>query len=108
MKFTILFLSLFGAIMLGIIFHETIHLMQAKPPYSICYDINQKSFAHVDGDFESKRNVTLEVPAYILSIMVTITLFMAVYIDFKENKNTKGKGKIWKNYFRNVYKNIYK
>ena len=82
-KFTILFLALFGAIFLGTIIHESVHLAQAKEVYSICYDVDQKSFAHVDGDFENKQYASLEIPAYIISILVTLVLFACILVDLK-------------------------
>ncbi|MEK6862849.1 MAG: hypothetical protein AABW57_01655 [Nanoarchaeota archaeon] len=82
-KFTILFLALFGAIFLGTIIHESVHLAQAKEVYSICYDVNQKSFAHIDGDFENKQYASLEIPAYVISILTVLVLMVCIFIDFR-------------------------
>mgnify|MGYP001576216764 CR=1 FL=1 len=82
-KFTLMFLALFGALLLGMIFHESIHLVQAKEPYSLCYDVAQNSTFHVTGDFENKNTLSLELPAYIISILATIVLFICIIIDFK-------------------------
>ena len=82
-KFTILFLALFGVIFLGTIIHESVHLAQAQEVYSICYDVNQQSFAHVEGDFENKQSAALEIPAYIISILVTLVLMICVFVDLK-------------------------
>ena len=82
-KVTILFLALFGAIFLGTIIHESMHLAQAQEVYSICYDVNQQSFAHVEGDFGNKQTAALEMPAYIISILTTLVLMTCIIIDFR-------------------------
>jgi hypothetical protein len=85
-KFTILFLSLFGIIFLGAIMHEGIHLVQAKEVYSICYDVNQKSFMHINGNFENKQYSSLELPAYIIQGLIILTLVMCLIVDFQLNR----------------------
>lgn len=82
-KFTILFLALFGAIFLGTIIHESVHLVQAQEVYSMCYDVGQQSFMHVDGDFGNKQTASLEIPAYIISILATLVLILCIVIDFR-------------------------
>ena len=82
-KFTILFLALFGAIFLGTIIHESVHIVQAEKVYSMCYDVGKNSFMHVEGDFGNKNTLNLEMPAYIISILTTITLIICLIIDFK-------------------------
>ena len=88
-KFTIMFLSLFGIIFLGTVIHESVHLAQAKEVYSICYDVAQKSFAHVDGDFGNRASSSLELPAYIISIFAILILIICIVFDFwlREKKN---------------------
>ena len=83
MKFTFIFLALFGAIFLGTIIHESIHLVQADEVYSMCYDVGQKSFMHVEGDFGNKQSAALETPAYIISILATLVLMICIIFDFK-------------------------
>ena len=83
-KFTLMFLALFGALLLGMIFHESIHLVQAKEPYSICYDIAQKSTFHVTGDYKNEDTLNLELPAYVISIFATLFLFICIILDFKK------------------------
>ena len=85
-KFTLIFLALFGAIFIGTIIHESVHLVQANEVYSMCYDLGQKSFMHVEGDFGNKQSAALEIPAYIISILATLVLFACIIIDirFKE------------------------
>jgi len=82
-RFTIIFLALFGAIFLGTIIHESVHLVQAEEVYSMCYDVGQKSFAHVEGNFENKQTASLEIPAYIISILTTLVLIICLIIDFR-------------------------
>ena len=82
-KFTILLLALLGVIFLGTIIHESVHLAQAKEVYSICYDVKQQSFAHVEGDFENKQSASLEIPAYIIQGLIIVTLITCLIIDFK-------------------------
>ena len=82
-KFTILFLALFGAIFLGTIIHEGVHLVQAEEVYSMCYDIGQKSFMHVEGELGNKQTAALEIPAYIISILTVLVLIICIIIDFK-------------------------
>jgi len=82
-RFTIIFLALFGAIFLGTIIHESVHLVQAEEVYSMCYDLGQQSFMHVEGDFGNKQTAALEIPAYIISILVTLALMSCIIIDFK-------------------------
>lgn len=85
-KFTIIFLALFGAIFLGTIIHESVHLVQANEIYSMCYDLGQKSFMHVEGDFGNKQSLSLEIPAYIISILTVLVLMICIFIDFKFKK----------------------
>jgi len=83
-----MFLALFGAIFVGMLIHESVHLVQAKEPYSICYDIAQESTFHVKGDFENENTLNLEVYAYAISILVTLMLFLFIILDIKfEIKN---------------------
>ena len=82
-KFTILFLALFGVIFLSTMIHESVNVAQAEELYSICYDVNQKSFAHVEGDFGNKAPTSLEIPAYIISILIALVLIICIVIDFK-------------------------
>lgn len=82
-KVTIIFLSLFGAIFLGTIIHESVHIVQAEKVYSICYDVGKNSFMHVEGNINDKNNLSLELPAYIISILITILLILCIVIDFK-------------------------
>jgi len=79
-----MFLSLFGALLVGMLIHESIHLVQAKEPYSICYDVAQNSTFHVTGDFENKKEASLELSAYTISILAIVILFVCIIIDFKE------------------------
>jgi len=82
-KFTILFLALFGVIFLGTIIHESVHIVQAEKVYSMCYDVGKNSFMHVEGNFANKQSASLELPAYIISILTTLVLMFCIIIDFK-------------------------
>ena len=87
-KFTLIFLALFGAIFIGTIVHESVHLVQANEVYSMCYDLGQKSFMHVEGDYENKNISNLEMPAYIVQALITVTLIICLIIDFKLKQKT--------------------
>ena len=82
-KFTFLFLSLLGAVFLSVLTHEFVHVIQAKEPYSICYDIRQESIMSVSGIFP-KTKLSIEIPAFIVQGIVLIMMFIAVYIDWRK------------------------
>jgi hypothetical protein len=85
MKYTIFFLALLGIVLIGTIFHETIHLIQSKESYSICYDVGKKSFMHIEGDFKDNTNMNkLEIPAYIISTLLVIVMVVSLIIDFRK------------------------
>ena len=52
----ILVLCILGTIFLAFLVHEGIHIAQAKTPYSICYDINQKSLMHITVNVSNYNN----------------------------------------------------
>lgn len=80
-SFTILFFSLLGIILFGGLIHEGIHILQAKEPYSICWDINQKAFMHVLAIFP--KNYNIEILAYSVQLLMIITLGYCIVKDFK-------------------------
>lgn len=82
-KFTFLFLTLLGMVFISILIHEGVHIIQSKEPYSVCWDVRQKSVMHVQGIFPETK-LSLEVPALIVQGLVLIMIFVCIYIDFKE------------------------
>ena len=84
MKLTLYFFALLGVLFFGILIHEGVHILQSKEVYSICYDVNQESFAHVDGVYEEGSSFKIEFWAYLINILITMTLFYCIVIDFKK------------------------
>ena len=74
--------------MFSVLIHEAVHIFQAKEVYSICYNVGDtKHIGYVHGDFNGKSSLELELPAYIVTVIVFITLILMLTSDFKERLN---------------------
>lgn len=79
------FMSGLGLVTLGTIIHEGVHLLQSKEPRSICYDLGQKTVAHIES--ENIRSGT-EYWAYTIQIIfIIIGLTILSIITLKEKNN---------------------
>ena len=92
-------LSLFGILFVSLLAHEGTHVLQSKSPESICYNMQQRTFAsvshnyHTEEEFEKFRLYS-EKWADIITTIITIGLSttlgvlisLFVIIKLKENE----------------------